>query len=145
MTAMATNDANVHRQGAGAPPTPKKWMLWTGRVLSALPVLMMVFSASMKLMHSPQFIEQWVGKFGYQESAATGIGLLELACVVVYAIPRTAVLGAVLLTGYLGGAVATHVRLGDPSFVAPVVLGIIAWAGLYLRDDRVRALLPMRQ
>jgi hypothetical protein len=130
---------------AGAPPSPKKWVLWGGRVLSALPVLLMVFSASMKLMHAPQFVEQWVGKFGYAETSLTGIGLLELACVVVYVIPRTAVLGAVLLTGYLGGAVATHVRIGDPGFVTPLILGIMAWAGIYLRDERVRALMPLRR
>jgi hypothetical protein len=130
---------------AGAPPSRKKWVLWGGRVLSALPVLLMVFSASMKLMHAPQFVEQWVGKLGYAETSLTGIGLLELACVVVYVIPRTAVLGAVLLTGYLGGAVATHVRIGDPGFVTPLILGIMAWAGIYLRDERVRALMPLRR
>jgi hypothetical protein len=105
----------------------------------------MVFSASMKLMHSSQFMEQWVGKFGYPESSATGIGLLELACAIVYVIPRTAVLGAVLVTGYLGGAVATHVRIGDPSFMMPLLLGILAWAGIYLRDERLHALLPLRR
>jgi hypothetical protein len=141
--------AAVQVPTAGAPPSPKtsrkKWVLWTGRVLGALPALLMAFSASMKLMHSPQFVEQFVGKFGYPESTATGIGLLELACVVVYAIPRTAVLGAVLMTGYLGGAVATHVRIGDPSFVMPAILGILAWAGIYLRDERLSALLPLRK
>lgn len=139
MTAVAQVPA------AGAPPSRKKWVLWTGRALSALPVLLMVFSASMKLMHAPQVVEQWVGKFGYPESSLTGIGLLELACVLVYLIPRTAVLGAVLLAGYLGGAVATHVRIGDPSFVMPLILGILAWAGLYLRDERLRALIPLRK
>jgi len=103
-----------------------------------------VFSASMKLSHAPQFLEQWTGKLGYPESELTAIGLLELACVALYAVPPTAVLGAVLLTGYLGGAVATHVRIGDPSGVTAVMLGIFAWAGLYLRDARVRALLPLR-
>jgi hypothetical protein len=139
MTAVAQSPA------AGAPPARKKWVLWTGRVLSALPVLLMVFSASMKLMHAPAFLEQWVGKFGYPESSATGIGLLELACAIVYVIPRTAVLGAVLVTGYLGGAVATHVRIGDPSFMMPLLLGILAWAGIYLRDERLHALLPLRR
>ncbi len=92
-----------------------------------------------------KFVEQWVGKLGYQEGALTGIGLLELACVVVYAIPCTAVLGAVLLTGYLGGAIATHVRIGDPGLAAPLVLGILAWSGLYLRDERIRVLVPLRR
>lgn len=73
------------------------------------------------------------------------IGLLELACAVFYAIPRTAVLGAVLLTGYLGGAIATHVRIGDPASVGPLILALIAWGGLYLREQRLRALLPIRR
>jgi hypothetical protein len=138
MTAVAQGSA------AGAPPSRKKWVVWASYVLSALPALLMVFSASMKLTHSPQVVDQFVGKFGYPESSLTGIGLLEIACVVVYVIPRTAVLGAILMAGYLGGAVATHVRIGDPSFVMPALLGVFAWAGVYLRDDRLRALLPLR-
>jgi hypothetical protein len=128
----------------GAAPSASKGLLWTGRVLSALPVLAMVLSGAMKVSHAPQLVDKLVGTFGYPESAVTGIGLLEIACAIVYVIPRASVLGAVLVTGYLGGAVATHVRLGDPSFVGPLVLGIIAWAGLFLRDDRIRALLPLR-
>lgn len=124
--------------------TPKKWMLWTGWGLSALPILMMLFSASMKLSHNPQMTDALVHKFGYAESAALGIGVVELLCVLLFAIPRTAVLGAILITGYLGGAVATHVRVND-NFVAPLLLGVVAWAGLYLRDARLRALLPLRQ
>lgn len=139
MTAIVQGGA-----AAGTQALPK-WVLWTGWALSALPVLAMVASASMKLMHAPQFVEQWVGKLGYQEGALTGIGLLEIACAVVYAIPRTAVLGAVLLTGYLGGAIATHVRIADPGLVAPLVLGVFAWGGLYLRDERIRALMPLRR
>jgi len=119
--------------------------LWTGRVLSALPALLIAFSASMKLSHAPEFVANWTGKFGYSEAAASGIGLLELACLAVYLVPRTSVLGAVLLTGYLGGAVATHVRIGDPSAVMPFVLGVLLWAGLYLRDARLHALLPLRR
>jgi hypothetical protein len=126
-----------------ASPT-KTWALWTGRVLSGLVALLMLFSASMKLSHAPQFVGQWVDKFGYQESALTGIGLLEIACVVVYLVPRTAVLGAILVTGYLGGAVATHVRIGDPGALTPLLLGIFAWGGLFLRDNRLHALLPLK-
>ena len=100
---------------------------------------MMAFSASMKLSHAPPFMDLWVNKFGYAQSSATGIGLIELSCAVLYVIPRTAVLGAVLMAGYLGGAVATHVRIGDPGFMTPLVLGIMAWAGLYLREGRLRA------
>jgi hypothetical protein len=126
-------------------PTVGRGKLWTGRVLSALPVLLMLFSASMKLSHSPEFLAGWTGKFGFAESAATGIGILELAVVLVYLVPRTSVLGAVLMTGYLGGAVATHVRIGDPGAVTPMIVGILAWAGLYLRDTRLHALLPLRK
>ena len=73
------------------------------------------------------------------------IGLLELACVIVYAIPRTAVLGAILITGYIGGAIATHVRISDPAFIAPLFIALLAWAGLYLREPRLRPLLPIRK
>jgi hypothetical protein len=77
-------------------------------------------------------------------SLALGLGITEVACTIIYLIPRTAVLGAILLTGYFGGATATHVRVGDPSFVGPVVLGVLVWLGLFLRDDRLRALIPLR-
>lgn len=117
------------------------WRLWTGRVLSALPVLMLLFSASLKLSHAPAFIEKWV-TFGYTEGAATPIGIVEIACAVIYAVPKTRMLGAILVTGYLGGAIATHVRIGDV-FVIPLVLGILAWAGLFLRDSRLSKLLPI--
>jgi hypothetical protein len=117
------------------------WKLWTGRVLSALPVLMMLFSASLKLSHAPMFLAKW-GTFGYSDSAATPIGLLEVVCALIYAVPKTRVLGAILVTGYLGGAIATHVRVGDV-FVAPLLLGIFVWVGLFLRDERLGALLPL--
>jgi hypothetical protein len=124
-------------------PSPNKSILWTGRVLSALPALMMVLSAAMKISHAPQFVTVWTGKLGYAESQLLPIGLLELTCVAFFVFPRTAVLGAILLTGYLGGAVATHVRVGD-MFLIPVVLGVLAWTGVYLRDERLRALVPLR-
>ncbi|OJY30319.1 MAG: hypothetical protein BGO98_26665 [Myxococcales bacterium 68-20] len=124
--------------------TPKNWQLWTGRVLSALPVLLMTMSVAMKLMHAPDFVAMWTGKLGWQEGSLTAIGILELACLAVYLVPRTAFLGALLLTAYLGGAVASHVRIGDP-FAVPIVLGVLAWAGLYLRDERVRALVFPRK
>jgi len=124
--------------------TPGKGALWTGRILSALPVLVMLLSATFKFLHPPQVMEQFTGKFGYPESSIVPLGIIEVSCVLLYAIPRTAVLGAVLATGYLGGAIATHVRVGDPAFFTPLVLGIIVWGGLYLRDPRLRALLPLR-
>ncbi len=120
--------------------TIPRWQLWTGRVLSALPVLMLLFSASMKLSHSASFMTIWA-KLGFSEGAATPIGIVEVASAVLYAIPKTRVLGAILVTGYLGGAIVTHVRGGAP-FVMPLLLGIFAWAGLFLRDARLRELLP---
>jgi DoxX-like family len=117
--------------------------VWTGRVLSALAVAGLAFSAVMKFMHGPEVVDFFVGKFGYPENTLTTIGVLEAACALLFAIPQTAVLGAVLLTGYLGGAVATHVRVSD-AFISPLVIATIAWAGLYLREDRLRALLPFR-
>ena len=122
-----------------------KGALWGGRIASALPVLMLLFSASGKFMQPPPVMEGFV-RLGYAESLALGLGILELACTAVYLIPRTSVLGAILLTGYLGGATATHVRIGDPvsMFIIPVILGVLVWGGLYLRDPRLRALIPLR-
>lgn len=120
-----------------------KKMLWAGRILSALPVLMLLFSAVMKLM-KPAPVLQEFARLGYQEQAAISIGILELICTVVYLIPRTAILGAILLTGYLGGAVATHVRIGDP-FLPPALVGVVIWLGLFLRYPLLRALLPLRK
>lgn len=125
-------------------PSPSKVQLWGGRAASALPVLGLVMSAAMKLSHNAQMATQFIGKFGYAESSIGPIGIVELACTMLYCVPKTSVLGAVLLTGYLGGAVATHVRVGDP-FVLPLALGVLVWAGLFLRDERVRALLPLRK
>ena len=116
---------------------------WSGLALSALAIVGLTMSAIMKLTHAPSFVGTWTEHLGYSERLLTPIGILEAACVAIYAIPRTAVLGAVLLTAYLGGAVATHVRVGDP-FVAPIVIGTLVWLGLYLRDTRVGALAPLR-
>ena len=114
-----------------------KWRVRVGYGLTAAVALVLLRSASMKLSASPGTVDQVVEGWGYPPSALAGIGLLELTCVLVYAVPRTAALGAVLLTGYLGGAVATHVRIGEP-FAVPLALGAVVWAGLYLRDDSLR-------
>jgi hypothetical protein len=119
------------------------WMLWTGRVLTALPILVMLPGTGAKLLHASPVLAIWAPQLGYPESQLTTIGLVQLLCLVLYAIPRTAVLGAILLTGYLGGAIASHVRVSDV-FVGPLVLGIFVWAGLFLREPRVRALIPLR-
>jgi len=118
---------------------PKQGAVWAGRVASALPVLALVLSASMKLSQSSKVIDMFVHKFGYPEQSLLAIGLLELACTLLYVVPRTSVAGALLLTAYLGGAVATHVRVGDV-FITPVILGVLVWVGLYLRDPRIRML-----
>jgi DoxX-like family len=120
-----------------------KKRLWAGRIISALPVLLMVFGGVFGVLKPAVAMPGFV-HYGYPERVFLPICILELACAVVYAIPRTSVLGAILLTGYLGGATATHVRVGDPQFIMPVVLGVLVWGGLYLRDDRLRALIPLR-
>jgi hypothetical protein len=124
---------------------PKRWMLWTGRVLSLWPVFVVVSSATWKLTRNPWYVTEF-GRIGWPESALTGLALLQLSCLLLYVIPPTAVLGAVLLTGYLGGAIASYVRIGDyyPVLV-PLSTSVIAWAGIFLRDERLRALLPLRR
>ena len=124
---------------------PKRWMLWTGRVLSLWPVFVVVSSATWKLTRNPWYVAEFV-RIGWPESALTGLALLQLACLLLYVIPPTAVLGAVLLTGYLGGAIATYVRMGEPyPVLVPLSTSVIAWVGIYLRDERLRALLPLRR
>jgi hypothetical protein len=122
-------------------PVPKP-LLWAGWIISVLPVLMLLMSAVMKFVKPPPVVEGF-SKLGWSEELALALGIVELACTILYVIPRTSVLGAILLTGYLGGATATHVRIGDP-FIMPIILGVLVWLGLYLRDSRLRALLPLR-
>ncbi len=118
-----------------------KAALWTGRVLSALPVLLLVFSGVMKLMRPPS-LDEGFKHLGLPINLAMGLGLLEVGCAIVYAIPRTAVLGAILVTGYLGGAMLTCLRVGDP-WIPQFLLGVLIWGGLWLRDLRLRALIPL--
>src|SRR2546428_1298914 len=120
-----------------------KKSLWAGWVISALPVLVLLFSGSMKFTNSPTLVEGMT-HLGYPQRLALGLGIVEITCTVLYLIPQTAVLGAILLTGYLGGATATQVRVGDP-FYMPVVLGVLVWLGLFLREPRLGALLPLRR
>lgn len=124
-------------------PTQKSWMTWTGRVLSGIVVLMLSFSAFMKLQAGPEVVEAFVNVMGYPAAALGIIGILELASALLYAIPKTSVFGAILLTGYLGGAIATHVRMADGQFYNALIVGIVVWAALFLRDARLRALLPL--
>jgi DoxX-like family len=123
-----------------------KGRLWTGRIMSALPALFLLMDGVMKLA-KPEFVVKATVQLGYPERVIFGLGIVVLVCVILYLIPRTAVLGAILLTGYLGGAVATHVRVGDPLFshaLFPVYVAILLWGGLYLREERLRALVPLR-
>jgi len=114
--------------------------LWAGRVISTLPALFLLIDGIMKLVKPAVVVEATV-KLGYSESVITGLGIVLVACTIIYLIPRTTVLGAILLTGYLGGAIATHVRVGDPLFtiIFPVILGAMIWGGLYLLDERCRS------
>jgi len=123
---------------------PSKVTLWIGRVLSALPVLMLLMSAIMKLMKVPVAVKGFKD-LGWPEDFAVVLGIIELSCTILYAIPATSILGAILLTGYLGGAVATHFRIRDPQAVNAVVLGIVIWLGLFLRERRLRSLIPLRR
>src|SRR4051812_43320484 len=126
-----------------APTTRSRW---TGRVLSGIPVLFLAFDVAIKLAGVPAVAEA-SEKLGLPADLAPALALLLASCLALYLVPRTAVLGAVLLTGYLGGAVLTHVRVGDPLFshtLFPVYVGALLWTGLYLRDARVRRLFAAR-
>ena len=116
--------------------------LWAGRILSALAILLFIVTASFGFL-KPAVAMQGFVHYGYPEGAMLRITIVEIVCAIVYAIPRTSVLGAILLTGYLGGATATHVRVGEPFFL-PILVGVVIWLGLYLRDTRLRALVPLR-
>lgn len=126
-------------------PPVSKAMLLTGYIMSFLPALFLLVDGVMKLVKPAPVVEATV-KLGYPENLILGLGIVVLACTVLYLIPRTAVLGAILLTGYLGGAVASHLRAGDDPFpiLFPAVFGAFLWGGLVLRDARLRALLPLR-
>jgi hypothetical protein len=115
---------------------------WTGWTLGLLPCLLLAFSAFMKFAQPPGFAEG-MGHMGLPVHLAKPLGFLEAGCVVIYFVPRTAVLGAILLTGYMGGAILCHLRVGDPWFIQ-VLIGVLLWGGLYLREPRLRALLPLR-
>ncbi len=117
--------------------------LWAGRIISGVTILFLLFDSSVKLMNLPAAAEATV-RLGYPARLLLAIGIAELVCVVLYVIPRTSILGAILLAGYLGGATATQVRLEDPWFFFPVVIGVLVWGGLYLRDHRLRELIPLR-
>jgi hypothetical protein len=121
----------------------ERWMVWAGRIVSLLPVLIVLISSRWKLTQDPTYVREW-GRIGWQVKDLPFIASLQLGAIVLYVIPRTSVLGAVLLTGYLGGAIASYVRIGAlyPPLV-PLTTAMLAWLGLYLRDKRIRELLPL--
>ena len=133
----------MHSNAQAAPVSNRA--LWAARIIGMLPVLFLLLDGVIKLFRPAPVVESFA-QLGYPESLALGIGVLELVCIVLYLIPRTSVLGAILLTGYLGGAIASHVRIGSELFsiLLPIILGVMLWGGLFLRDDRLRTLLPLR-
>ncbi len=127
-----------------SPTAPtSNWVTWTGRVLSALVVLFLLFDGSIKVMQL-DVVTETGAQLGLPAHLNFGLGVLTFIIVVLYAIPRTSILGAILLTGLLGGAIATHLRVGSPLFthmLFPLYLGLMAWGGLYLRNDKLRVLI----
>ena len=148
MTTITTNPPDQNRAtldyAAPAPAPVSKVAFWVGWVISAIPILMMGVMGAAIFLFKRSMVEEGMTKYGYRADSAVPILIAEIVSVILYAIPQTAVLGAVLLTGYLGGAVATHVHAGE-SFVFPVGMGVLVWLGLFLRDRRVRDLLPLRR
>jgi|SRR6185369_965408 len=123
----------------------RKWIPWVGRVVSLAPVYILLWSARAKLTHAPWYVREW-SRIGWMPDALNQIGPVQVACLVLYLIPQTAVLGTILLTGYLGGAIASYVRIGEykPPLV-PLTTCLLAWLGLYLREPRLWELLPIRR
>jgi DoxX-like family len=144
---MATNVLQVEqRRSQPVDAVSSRRAVWIGRVLSGLAILFLAFDSTVKLLALAPALEG-TARLGFPLSTVRPIGILEAFCLVAYAFPPSAVFGAVLLTGYLGGAIATHVRLGDPLFshvLFPVYVGALLWGGLWLRDRRVRALAARR-
>jgi hypothetical protein len=123
-----------------------RWMLWTGWLLSFAVVAQLLSSAWFRATHHANAVAEIVGAYGYPESAIVRIVIAECVLVVLYLVPQTSVLAAIVMTGYLGGAVATHLRIGDTTRAAiPLVVGLFAWGGLYLRDTRIRQVVPFRR
>lgn len=127
--------------------TPSSVTRWTAWTLRGLAVAFLAFDVTIKLLQHPMAIEGTT-VLGYPADAVLTIGLIELVCLVLYLVPSTSVFGALLFTGYLGGAIATHVRLGNPLFshvLFPIYVALFLWGGLYLQEPRLRALIPLRR
>ena len=118
-------------------------VVWAGRVISILTSLLFVMSSVMKIMRPPE-VMKGMAHLGLPESMVLPLAILEITCIVIYLIPPTSVLGAILMTGYIGGAICTHWRVGDP-FYLHIAIGVLIWLGLYLREDRLKPLIPIRR
>ena len=118
-------------------------IVWVGRVISIAASLLFLLSAFLKIRGGPE-LAKGIAHLGLPESMILPLSILEISCVVIYLIPPTSVLGAILLTGYIGGAICTHWRVGDP-FIAQILVGVFVWLGLYLREYRLKALIPLRR
>ena len=141
-----TTETTINTDIIGTRYAQPRAAIYTGRMLTGLAALFLTFDAGVKVLMLPMAV-QGTTQFGYPAGAILGIGLVELVCLALYLIPRTAPLGAILWTGYLGGAIATHVRAGSPLFsqvLFPVYVAALLWSGLWLRDERLRAVLPLR-
>ena len=127
-----------------AETTVSKGTVWAARIVSGLPVLFLLVDGVAKLFKPAPVVEATV-RLGYSESTIVPIGVVLIICTIVYLIPKTSVLGAILLTGYLGGAVATHVRVAEGLFpiIFPFIFGLLLWLGLYLRNATLRRLVPL--
>ena len=128
---------------AQAVPT-SSGMLWTGRIITLVVGLFLLFDSGIKVIHAPAAVQGTV-QLGYPEKVVVPLGVILLFSLVLYLIPKTAILGAILLTGYLGGATATMVRVGSPWILFPVFIGMLVWAGLYFRDAQLRMVIPLRK
>src|SRR6266446_6488779 len=130
-------------------PPVSKPALWLGRILSGLVIVFLMFDGAIKLVPWP-IVTETMDKMGYgsSETLARSLGIITIVCTVLYSVPPTSILGAILLTGYLGGAIASHVRIGSPLFTHMLFgfyLGLMLWGGLWLRDPTLRILIPLRR
>lgn len=130
-------------RGAGAAKAGGRGIVLAGRIISGFAALFLLADGVLRTVRFQPYVDGTV-QFGYPQHLATPIGVVLVVCTLLYVVPRTAVLGAILLTGYLGGATASHVRVEDPFFLFAAVFGVLVWTGLYLREPRLRALLPLR-
>jgi hypothetical protein len=130
---------------AGDTTRSSRWLTWAGWLLSAAALSILLMSARWKLTFDPWYVKEW-GRLGWDPNMLPRIGILQLTCAALYVAPQTSVLGAVLLTGYLGGAISQYTRLGEPyPVLVPLTTALLAWAGLYLREERLRTMLPFRR